>query len=75
MTDSTVTLEVFGDGKTEIGSASDEPQPPDGGVVSILVHKLCGSPDNMLVKRKSHPFLRELRGKRWAKVRFAMNQY
>ncbi len=67
----TVVVEIFGDGKTEV-RPSTEPQPPDKGVISILVHKLCGKPSRMRVK--SRPFL-FLQGKGLPqKVRFARRQ-
>jgi hypothetical protein len=66
-----VVLEIFGEGKTDIGDsgATSQPGPPDKGVVPILVHKLCGRPPDMLVKRKGLIFLQ---GKGlWQKVKFA----
>ena len=51
--DGRVVLEVFGEGKTDIGEGSD-PDQPTSGVLPILVHALCGRPPGMLVKRKPY---------------------
>jgi len=68
-----VVLEIFGEGKTDIGKAkSSEPELPRTGVVAILVHMLCGCPASMRVKRKPSIFLQ---GKGWTqKVKFAKRQ-
>jgi len=69
---SSVVLEVFGEGKTDLGKASAGPEPPSRGVVPILVHTLCGRPHEMRVVRKPYQFLV---GKGlWQKVRFAKRQ-
>lgn len=51
MPNESVVLEIVGEGKTDLG-AIDAPKRPDKGVVPILVHKLCGKPPHMLVKRR-----------------------
>lgn len=67
-----VILEIFGEGKTDIGSATDSPQLPTDGVLPILVHTLCGKPQTMRVKRKAYY---HLQGKNLSqKVRFAKLQ-
>jgi hypothetical protein len=67
-----VTLELFGEGKTDIGKAEGVPVRPTSGVSPRLLHVLCGKPGNMLVKRRAVPFLR---GKGWEqKVKFAKRQ-
>ena len=66
-----VVIEVFGEGKTDLGSG-DATSRPTAGVVPILLHRLCGRPDRMLVKRKATQFLQ---GKGLAqKVHFAKRQ-
>jgi hypothetical protein len=67
-----VTLELFGEGKTDIGKAEGVPVRPTSGVLPRLLHSLCGKPDNMLVKRRPVSFLQ---GKGWVqKVKFAKRQ-
>ncbi|HYV39710.1 MAG TPA: hypothetical protein VE988_28735 [Gemmataceae bacterium] len=66
------TLEVFGEGKTDIGKV-DAPGLANSGVVPILVHTLCGKPANMRVRRHSLPFLQRKRSL-WQKVKFAKQQ-
>jgi len=70
-----VVIEVFGEGKTDVGH-DPRPQHPVRGVVPILLHALCGRPDRMLVKRHAVPFLQQQGiGKGiWQKVRFARRQ-
>lgn len=66
-----VVLDVFGEGKTDIGKGT-EPKPPTTGVVPILVHKLCDKPEQMLVRRKALPFLQ---GKGlWQKAKFVKRE-
>lgn len=66
-----VVIEVFGEGKTDIGTNAPIEQPKEG-VVPILLHRLCGEPERMRVKRKAMMFLQ---GKGlWQKVRFAKRQ-
>jgi hypothetical protein len=54
--DSAVVIEIFGEGKTDVGSELGS-QPPTNGVVPILVHRLCDRPAQMLVKRRAFAFL------------------
>ena len=53
-----VVIEVFGEGKTDVGH-EPRPQEPIEGVVPILLHRLCGRPKTMLVKRYGIPFLQQ----------------
>jgi len=67
-----IVLEVFGEGKTDIGKESAMPRLPDQGVVPILVYRLCHKPAAMRVKTKRYAYLQ---GKGlWQKVRFAKRQ-
>jgi hypothetical protein len=67
-----IVLEVFGEGKTDIGKETATPQLPDQGVVPILVYRLCDQPTVMRVKTKRYA---HLQGKGlWQKVRFAKRQ-
>jgi len=70
-----VVIEVFGEGKTDVGH-DPKPQPPRNGVVPILLHTLCGRPKAMLVIRHGIPFLQQKGGGKglWQKVRFAKRQ-
>jgi hypothetical protein len=68
-----VVLEVFGEGKTDIGKDSVTPQLPNQGVVNIVVHRLCGNPAEMRVKTKRYAHLQQGKGL-WQKVRFAKRQ-
>ena len=71
MPDSATVIYIFGEGKTDIGQIA-EPEAPDGGVVTILTHTLCGNPPEMLVQRRALP---TLQGKGlWQKVRFAKRE-
>lgn len=70
--ESSVVIEIFGEGKTDVGHDTS-PQPPTRGVVPILVHTLCGSPNRMRVKRYGMPFMQK-RGTVAQKVRFAKRQ-
>lgn len=64
-------VEICGEGKTDIGKATDE-GPPTEGVVPILVHTLCGNPNRMLVRSKP---LIQLQGRTLEqKVRFFKRQ-
>jgi hypothetical protein len=66
-----VVVEVFGEGKADIGS-DPRPRRPTTGVLSILLHSLCGKPGRMFVKCKATQFLV---GKGLAKkVQFAKRQ-
>lgn len=53
-----VVVEVFGEGKTDVGHDA-RPQRPIRGVVPILLHRLCGKPGHLLVKRYGIPFLQQ----------------
>ena len=67
-----IVLEVFGEGKTDIGGESQKPRLPDQGVLPIVVHRLCGKPVAMQVKTKRYA---HLQGKGlWQKVAFAKRQ-
>jgi hypothetical protein len=72
MPEADVLVEVFGEGKTDIGS-EPKPRRPTTGVVSILLHTLCGRPANMLVKCKATQFLFNKKTLR-QKVQFAKRQ-
>ena len=54
--ENSVVLEVFGEGKTDIGKESALPRLPDQGVVPILVHRLCDKPAVMRVKTKRYAY-------------------
>jgi hypothetical protein len=69
--DGQIVLEIFGEGKTDIGEGSG-PDRPTKGVVSILVHTLCGRPGHMLVKPKRYAQLQK--GDLQRKVGFARRQ-
>ena len=69
--DGNVVIEVYGEGRTDVGRSEDARSPTEG-VVPILTHKLCGKPERMLVKRRVYAML-EGKG-RWQKVRFAKRQ-
>jgi hypothetical protein len=65
-------LELFGEGKTDIGKAEGVPVRPTSGVLQRLLHLLCEKPVNMLIKLKPVSFLQ---GKSWVqKVKFAKRQ-
>jgi hypothetical protein len=65
-------IEIIGEGRTDRGRGSDQPERPTTGVLPILVHRLCDRPDSMRVRRRLRPFLQ---GKGlWQKVRFAKRQ-
>ena len=70
--DGNLVIEVFGEGRTDVGRY-DDVCPPTNGVVPILTHKLCGKPKRMLVKRRAYAMLQQGKG-RWQKVRFAKRQ-
>lgn len=71
--DGSVVVEIYGEGKTDVGH-SEKPEPPTKGVVPILVHTLCERPGHMLVKRHGMPFLQKQKGTLPQKVRFAKRQ-
>src|SRR5947209_4637841 len=60
-------IEIIGEGKSDVGKIDDNPRPPTEGVVAILVHKLCGSPTNLLVRRRKPLFLQRST-KLWRRV-------
>jgi hypothetical protein len=67
-----VTVELFGEGKTDIGKGEGVPVRPTSGVLPRLLHLLCGKPSTMLLKRRPTSFLQ---GKGWPqKVQFAKRQ-
>lgn len=69
-----IVIEVVGEGKTDIGPTTPEPkaEPPAAGVVPVLLHRLCGEPASMRVKRRKVAFLQ---GKGLEqKVRFSKRQ-
>jgi hypothetical protein len=69
--DAALVIEIFGEGKTDVGTGTGE-QPPTKGVLPILVHRLCDRPPQMVVKRRAYAFLQ---GKGLSqKVRFAKRQ-
>jgi hypothetical protein len=63
MPDSTLVLEVCGEGKTDIGQTAHPgktrpvPEPPTQEALPILVHRLCGKPPSMTVVRRALPYL------------------
>ena len=70
--DDCIVIEVFGEGRTDVGDSA-APEPPREGVLPILLHTLCGKPDKMYVKRYGQPFLGQ-RGTLKRKVCFARRQ-
>lgn len=70
--DQSVVIEVYGEGKTDVGHDPEPPQPTRG-VVPILLHTLCGKPGRMLVKRYGMPFMQQ-KGTWAQKVKFAKRQ-
>jgi hypothetical protein len=56
--DDSVVVEVFGEGRTDVGH-DPRSQRPTRGVVPILLHRLCGKPGTMFVKRYGIPFLQQ----------------
>lgn len=69
--DGNLVVEIFGEGKTDIGNVAAAEEPRKG-VVAILVHTLCGKPARMKVKRKAF-YLLQGKGL-WQKVAFAKRQ-
>jgi len=47
--DDIVRIDIFGEGRADVGQ-DDRLREPTGGVVPILVHRLCGKPATMRVK-------------------------
>ncbi len=68
-----IVIEVFGEGKTDVGEDESRPHRPEIGVVPILLHTLCGSPSRMFVKRYGRRFMQS-KGSLKQKVRFAKRQ-
>ena len=64
-----VVLEICGEGKTDIGASDVAPVPATGGVIPVLVRRLCVEPTTLRVKRKKYDFLQG-KGQRWQKVWF-----
>jgi hypothetical protein len=60
--DDGVVVEIFGEGRTDIGRNGGS-QRPTTGVVPILMHRLCGRPETMRVKRTGIPFLHNVGGR------------
>jgi hypothetical protein len=66
-----IVIEVLGEGVADIGSGENSDL-PDSGIVPILLHKLCGKPALMRVKRGRFA---HLQGKKLPqKVQFAKRQ-
>jgi len=60
-----VVIEVFGEGKADVGG-DPQPRRPEKGVVPILLDRLCGKPKTMVVKPQRYPFLeRQVSGSGW----------
>lgn len=72
--DGNVVIEIYGEGKTDVGEATTKPKPPDEGVIPILVSAICGRPAGMLVKRYGSVFMNGQKGSLSQKVRFAKQQ-
>lgn len=56
-----IVIEIVGEGKTDTGAlvGSNSPQPPDDGVLPILIHRLCGEPSSMhVIRRRPHQLQR-----------------
>ncbi|MGD0897190.1 MAG: hypothetical protein ABR915_05095 [Thermoguttaceae bacterium] len=60
MPEAAVVVEVFGEGKADIG-ADPNPRRPTAGIVPILLDRLCGRPGRMLVKCMPIPYLQRKR--------------
>jgi len=71
MPEATVTIEVIGEGKADVGQPG-ETILPEKGVVPILLHKLCGKPAAMRIRPQRIAQLQK--GNRSRKVRFAKTQ-
>lgn len=67
-----VVIDVIGEGKTDVGQ-DKAPTRPTNGVVPILLNKLCGKPEGMLIRRFAFPFAfgKGLRKKAWLAKRRA----
>lgn len=72
MHEQVIVLHLYGEGVADVGPQSATSRTPDKGVVTILVHRLCGSPKTMKARSSHYP---HLQGKNLAqKVRFAKRQ-
>jgi hypothetical protein len=72
MPETRLVIEIVGEGKSDRGRGDDRPAAPSGGVVPVLVYRLCDKPQSIQVRRRPLPFLQ---GKGlWQKVRFAKRQ-
>jgi hypothetical protein len=73
-----IIIEIFGEGKTEVGPQvpDPKPEPPLRGAIPIIVNALCGRPSQILVKRNGNTFLHRIETGRvlWKKVWFARRQ-
>ncbi|MGL6073387.1 MAG: DUF4276 family protein [Fimbriiglobus sp.] len=68
-----LVIEIFGEGKTDIGYSDSKPVPAMEGVVPVLTRRLCGDPPQLLVKRTpEHAFMHNK--PRTKKVLFAKRQ-
>jgi hypothetical protein len=72
MPDESIVIEVIGEGETDVGSPSAVAELPDKGVVPIFVHRLCGDPTTLRIKRRRVASLQKGDLKR--KVQFAKRQ-
>lgn len=66
-----IVIEIVGEGETDVPQEAT-PQPPERGVVPILVHKLCDRPKEMRVRCRRWAFL--TKGPLARKVQFARRQ-
>jgi hypothetical protein len=71
--ESTIVIEVIGEGETDLGPPSAVAELADKGVVPIFVRKLCGDPPTLRIKRKRVPFVQG-KGGLTRKVQFAKLQ-
>lgn len=54
-----VIIEIIADGIVDGGPEDETERLPDAGVVTILVFKLCGSPEIMRIRRRKKLFLKK----------------
>jgi hypothetical protein len=73
MPDSVVVLQFYGEGVTDVGPQTTKPVPPSRGVVTILVHALCGTTPQLRVRSAHYAHLHGKK-KLWQKVKFAKRQ-
>ena len=50
-------IELVCDGKAEGGPPDDVPKRPSIGVLTLFIHRLCGEPSDLLVRRRKPLFL------------------